>query len=87
MVARPTRSTRADSVPTRRSADVAHAAAGRLAYNVRASSVDHTQGKEWLRHDDIAAIDWPAEFHRAVRETLVFLGHDESEAGPPEPVP
>ncbi len=65
---------------------VEHAAAGKLAHNVRASSVDHTQGKEWLRHDDIAAIDWPAEFHRAVRETLVFLGHDESEAGPPEPV-
>jgi hypothetical protein len=29
---------------------VEHAAAGRLAHNVGASSVDHTEGKEWLRH-------------------------------------
>jgi hypothetical protein len=62
---------------------VEHAAAGRLAHNVGATSVDHTEGKEWLRHDLIGAVDWPAEFHRAVRETLAFLGHDEDDAGQP----
>jgi len=66
---------------------VEHAAAGRLAHNVRAAPVAHTQGKEWLKHDDIGAIDWPDEFHRAVRQTLTFLGHDQANAGLPQPVP
>ncbi len=65
---------------------VEHAAAGRLAHNVGASSVDHTEGKECLRHDRIADVDWPTEFHRAVCETLAFLGHDEAAAGEPRPV-
>jgi hypothetical protein len=62
---------------------VEHAAAGRLAYNVGATSVDHTEGKEWLRHDPVAGVDWPTEFHRAVCETLAFFGHDEAKAGQP----
>ena len=62
---------------------VEHAAAGRLAHNVGATSVDHTEGKEWLRHDAINEIDWEAELYRAVRETLTFLGHNESDAGRP----
>lgn len=65
---------------------VEHAAAGKLARNVRASSVDYTQGKEWLHHDNIGAVVWPTEFHRAVKETLVFLGHDEADAGCPQVV-
>ncbi len=41
---------------------VEHAAAGRLAHNVGATSVAHTEGKEWLRHDPIGDVDWPIEF-------------------------
>jgi len=58
------------NVPWSVSERVEHAAAGRLAHNVGATPVDHTQGKEWLKHDDVGTIDWPNEFHRAVRETL-----------------
>ena len=65
---------------------VEHAAAGRLAHNVRANSVEHAEGKEWLGHDDASHVDWPTEFHRAVRETLVFLGYAESEAAPPRTI-
>ena len=65
---------------------VEHAAAGRLAHNVGADSVDHAEGKEWLCHVDASEVDWATEFHRAVRETLVFLGHAESDAGPPRSV-
>lgn len=65
---------------------VEHAAAGRLAHNVGASSVEYTEGKEWLRHDRIGDVDWPTEFHRAVYETLAFLGHDQANAGHPRPV-
>jgi hypothetical protein len=65
---------------------VEHAAAGRLARNVGATSVAHTEGKEWLRHDLVSDVDWPAELHRAVRETLTFLGHDEEDAGQPRPL-
>jgi hypothetical protein len=63
------------------SARVEHAAAGRLAHNVGATSVDHTEGKEWLRHDSIGDVDWPTEFHRAVCETLAFFGRDKADAG------
>lgn len=63
---------------------VEHAAAGRLAHNLGATSVDHSQGKEWLSFDTTRTIDWAAEFHRAVRQTLAFLGHDEANAGPPQ---
>ena len=66
---------------------VEHAAAGRLAHNVGAESVEHTEGKEWLRHSSVGDIDWPAEFHRAVSETLAFLGRAESEAGTPRHLP
>lgn len=62
---------------------VEHAAAGRLAHNVGAASVDHTEGKEWLRHDAVGDVDWKAELHRAVCETLTFFGHDESDAERP----
>jgi hypothetical protein len=62
---------------------VEHAAAGRLAHNVRATSVAHTEGKEWLHHESIASVDWPTEFHRAVSETLAFFGHGEADAGHP----
>lgn len=62
---------------------VEHAAAGRLAHNVGAKSVDHSEGKEWLRHETIREIDWPTEFHRAIRDTLEFLGDKEAEAGQP----
>jgi hypothetical protein len=65
---------------------VEHAAAGRLAYNVGARPVDHTQGKEWLRHEAIEEIRWADEFHRAVCETLAFLGHDETAAGKPRAI-
>lgn len=65
---------------------VEHAAAGRLAYNVGAASVEHTHGKEWLSHRSIGDIDWRTEFHRAIGETLVFLGHDEAKAGEPRRV-
>jgi hypothetical protein len=65
---------------------VEHAAAGRLARNVGATSVAHTEGKEWLRHDRIGDVDWPTEFHRAVCETLAFFGHDEEDAGQPRPL-
>ncbi len=65
---------------------VEHAAAGRLAHNVAARSVDHTEGKEWLRHEPIGDVDWPTEFHRAVRQTLALLGHDEANAGKPRPL-
>lgn len=64
---------------------VEHAAAGRLALNVGATSVPYTEGKEWLRHDRIGDIDWPIEFHRAICETLEFLGH-EAVADPPRSV-
>jgi hypothetical protein len=37
---------------------VEHSAAGRLAYNVGATSVPHTEGKEWLRHNSIESVDW-----------------------------
>lgn len=66
---------------------VEHAAAGRLADNVGAKSVDRTEGKEWLRHETIREIDWRTEFHRAIRDTLEFLGHKEAEAGQPRLVP
>lgn len=62
---------------------VEHAAAGRLADNVGATSVDRTEGKEWLRHETIREICWPTEFHRAIVEALEFLGHSEAEAGEP----
>jgi len=62
---------------------VEHAAAGRLAHNVGATSVGHAEGKEWLRHDGIGDVDWPIEFHRAVCETLAFFGHHEADAGDP----
>ena len=62
---------------------VEHAAAGRLAHNVGATSVAHAEGKEWLRHDQIDGVDWPTAFHRAVCETLAFFGEDEANAGPP----
>lgn len=62
---------------------IEHAAAGRLAHNVGASSVDHTEGKEWLRHDAVDNVDWETEFSRALRETLDFLGHAEAAAGEP----
>ena len=65
---------------------VGHAGAGRLAYNVGATSVDLTEGKEWLRHDPLAAVDWPTEFHRAVCDTLAFFGHDKAKAGQPRPL-
>jgi hypothetical protein len=51
-----------------------------------ATSVDYTEGKEWLRFDATRDIDWEAEFHRAVRETLTFFGHNESDAGRPRSV-
>ncbi len=62
---------------------VEHAAAGRLAHIVDATSVPHTEGKEWLRHDLAADVDWPVAFHRAVRDTLIFFGHDEASASTP----
>ena len=62
---------------------VEHATAGRLAHNVGAKSVGHAEGKEWLRHDGIGDIDWRIEFHRAVCQTLAFLGHHETDAGDP----
>jgi hypothetical protein len=62
---------------------VEHAAAGRLALNAGCGSVDHTKGKEWLACRQINEIDWPAELHRAVRETLEFLGYPEGLAGEP----
>ncbi|MGI8595546.1 MAG: hypothetical protein ACR2ML_14510 [Solirubrobacteraceae bacterium] len=62
---------------------VEHAAAGRLAHNVGATSVAYTEGKEWLRPDPIRDVDWPTQFHRAVCETLAFFGHDEANAGKP----
>ena len=65
---------------------VEHAAAGRLAHNVRATSVDHAEGKEWLGFDATRDIDWEAEFHRAVCQTLTFFGHNESDAGRPRSV-
>jgi hypothetical protein len=65
---------------------VEHAAAGRLAHNVGATSVDHTEGKEWLRHNLLGGVDWPTEFHRAVCETLAFFGHDEAHAGQSRPL-
>jgi hypothetical protein len=65
---------------------VEHAAAGRLGHNVGASSVPHTEGKEWLRHDALGDVDWPKEFYRAVCETLAFLGHDEADAGEARPL-
>lgn len=65
---------------------VEHAAAGRLAHNVGATSVDHTEGKEWLRRDPTGDVDWPIEFHRAVCETLAFFGHHEANAGQPRPL-
>jgi hypothetical protein len=65
---------------------VEHAVAGRLAHNVRATSVDHTEGKEWLRRDPIGDVDWPTEFHRAVCETLAFFGQHEAGAGQPRPL-
>lgn len=65
---------------------VEHAAAGRLAHNVGATPVAHTEGKEWLRQGPTGDVDWPTEFHRAVCETLVFFGNDEANAGQPRPV-
>lgn len=65
---------------------IEHAVAGRLAYNVGAASVDHNEGKEWLRHDAIEGVDWEVEFYRAACETLTFLGHRESDAGTPRRV-
>ena len=65
---------------------VEHAAAGRLALNVGCGSADHTKGKEWLTHDRIDQVDWPTEFHRAVRETLAFLGHPEHDASEPRSI-
>jgi hypothetical protein len=65
---------------------VEHAAAGRLAHNVGATSVAHTEGKEWLRHDRIGEVDWSTEFHRAVCETLAFFGDEEADAGTPRPL-
>ena len=62
---------------------VEHAAAGRLAYNVGATEALHTEGKEWLRHEAMGEVDWEAEFHRAVSQTLRFFGHNESDAGRP----
>lgn len=62
---------------------VEHAAAGRLAANAGCGSVDHTKGKEWLACRQIRQIDWPAEFHRAVREALEFLGYPEGLADQP----
>lgn len=65
---------------------VEHAAAGRLAYNVGADSVDHTEGKEWLRHGAISSVDWGNELHRAVRETMTFFGYIDADAGSPRRV-
>jgi hypothetical protein len=65
---------------------VEHAGAGRLAHNVGATSVAHTEGKEWLRHDRVGDVDWSTEFHRTVCEALACFGHDEADAGPPRPL-
>jgi hypothetical protein len=65
---------------------VEHSAAGRLAHNIGAAPVAHTMGKEWLRHETMSDVDWYAEFHRAVRETLVFFGHDAANASHPRPL-
>jgi len=62
---------------------VEHAAAGRLALNVGCQSVDHTKGKEWLAFERIGEVDWPAEFHLAVVETLDFLGFEATAADDP----
>ncbi|MGZ6572965.1 MAG: hypothetical protein ACXVHX_18145 [Solirubrobacteraceae bacterium] len=65
---------------------VEHAAAGRLAHNVGARSVPYTEGKEWLHHSSTADVDWPTEFHRAVCDTLEFLGHERADAASPRRV-
>jgi len=72
-----------ENTPWAVSERVEHAAAGRLAHNVRATSVDHAEGKEWLGFDATRDVDWEAEFHRAVCQTLTFFGHNESDAGRP----
>ena len=65
---------------------VEHAVAGRLAFNIGADSVDHTEGKEWLRHSGIGSVDWGTELHRAVRDTMAFFGYSEADAGSPRRV-
>ena len=51
---------------------VEHAAAGRLAHNVGATSVVHTEGKEWLRHDRVGDVDWVDRVSpRGMRDTRI----------------
>jgi hypothetical protein len=74
------------NVPWAVSERVEHAAAGRLAHNVGATTVPHAQGKEWLQYEPQVALDWPPEFARAVRETLAFFGHNDTDAGDPRSI-
>jgi hypothetical protein len=70
----------ANEMPWSDSQRVEHTAAGKLAANIGAESVKRKL--EWLSYDADANIDWPREFARAVRQTLAFLGHEETPGVP-----